>query len=493
MTDVRALVAQVAGRRGLGGVGVAIVRAGEPPSFTCEGFSDAVGSQPVVPETVFRIASITKTMTAIGLLQLRDRGLFDLNDPVNDYLQGMRIEVPAGAPAVTFRHLLTHTAGIGEMPRVVSFFRAASWGAGRPGAEPADLTDLYEGALRAEVAPGSKWAYANHGFVLLGKLVEDISGQGLADYMEEHLFAPLGMQHTGYRRSDRTAALATGHQWLFGRFRPVRDYDMTILGAGAVLSSLSDMARYAGWLLAGGSGEVLRGATLKEMTSPHHSIGSGLPGTGLAFSLNRCGTHAVFGHDGNMPDFASVLLVVPDAGVSVVVLTNTGTIVGANQLAAAVLRDLLDVPDPAVALQAGTVFDSPQRWSGLTGYYVPAPGLLTNVRTWQMLGGEAQILVRKRRLTLRALSSVRAVRRGLVLHRTDRDDASRYAFLYEGIVVPVLIERGSGGRAERVKIGRPVNVVLHRRPAWRSSALRVRLGVAALVLLAHRRRRRRSR
>jgi CubicO group peptidase (beta-lactamase class C family) len=494
MTDVSTLVAEVAGRRGLCGVGVAIVRAGETPTFTCHGLADGAGGRPIGPQTVFRIASITKTMTAIGLLQLRDRGLFELDEPVNDYLSGLRVETPAEDSPVTFRHLLTHTAGIGEMPRLLSFFRAASWGSGRPRAEPADLARLYEGALRAEVEPGSKWAYANHGFALIGKLVEDISGVPLADFMNEHLFAPLGMEHTGYRRTDRIGAeLARGHHWMFGRLRPARDYDMTILGAGAVLSSLSDMARYGGWLAAGGSDDVLRPATLKEMTSAHHSIGAGPPGMGLAFSLHEYAGHRVFGHDGNMPDFASVVLVAPDDGVAVVVLTNTGTIAGANELAFGVLRHTLDVADPAVMLLAKPVADPPQKWSRLTGSYAPSPGFLTNARTWQMLGGEAQIVVRDRRLWIRALAPLRAVRKGLVLHRTDGSDPSRYAFVYEGVVVPVVFEGYEEGRASCLRIGRPVNVVLHRRPAHRSSALRLRLAAAgALALWGHRRRQRRQ-
>jgi CubicO group peptidase (beta-lactamase class C family) len=395
---------------------------------------------------------------------------------------------------VTFRHLLTHTAGIGEMPRLLSFLRAASWGTGRPGAEPADLTRLYEGALRAEVAPGSKWAYANHGFALIGKLVEDISGVPLADYMQEHLFTPLGMGATGYRRTDSIGAeFARGHHWMFGRIRPARDYDMTILGAGAVLSSLSDMARYAGWLAAGGSDDVLNPATLKEMTSAHHSIGAGPPGMGLAFSLHDYAGHRVFGHDGNMPDFASVVLVAPDEGVGVVVLTNTGTIVGANELAFGVLRQTLDVPDPAVALLAKPVPDPPQRWSRLTGHYAPPPGFLTNARTWQMLGGEAQIVVRNRRLSIQALAPLRVVRKGLVLYRTDQNDPSRYAFIYEGMVVPVVFEGHAEERASCLRIGRPVNVVLHRRPAHRSSSLRVRVAaVGALALWRHRHRHRRK-
>jgi CubicO group peptidase (beta-lactamase class C family) len=481
VTDVRTLLADNAGRRGLGAVGVAVVRSGAAPEFTCDGLAHADGT-PVTAQTVFRIASITKTMTAIGLLQLRDRGLFGLDDPVNDSLHGLRVVVPPGGPPVTFRHLLTHTAGIGEMPRVSSFFNLAFWGGGRPGAAPADVAALYGGELRTEVPAGTKWAYSNHAFVVLGKLVEDISGVPLDEYMHEHLFAPLGMDHTGYRRTDSIAPhLATGHHWLAGRFRAVRDYDMTLLGAGAVLSSLEDMARYAAWLLDGRSDDVLGPATLAEMTSPHYGIGPGLPGRGLAFSLSQCGPHRVFGHDGNMPDFASVLLVAPEAGVSVVALTNTGTVLGANLLAQAVLRQVLDVPEPSSALPSAGVVDPPQHWAGLSGSYAPRPGFLTNIRPWQMLGGEAQVVVRHRQLTLRALSP--ALWRGVRLQRTDSGDPSRYAYVLEGEVVPVLFDRDSAGRAKRITIGWPLNAVLLRRPRWRSSRLRLRLAALGGVLL----------
>jgi CubicO group peptidase (beta-lactamase class C family) len=482
------MISQVAGQRGLGGVGVAVVRRGADPTFACEGLADGATARPIEPATVFRIASITKTMTAIGVLQLRDQGRLELDDPVNDYLQGLRIATPTGGPAITFRHLLTHTAGIGEMPRVLHFFRRASWGAGEPASPALDLPTLYGGTLRTEVPAGTKWAYANHAFVVLGKLIEDVTGRSLPDYMDDRLFAPLGMTHTAYGRSGRTAPqLARGHHWMLGRFREVRDYDLTLLGAGAVLSSLSDMARYASWLLDGGSDEVLKPSTLQEMTRAQFAIAPGLPAIGLAFSLSQYGEHAVFGHDGNMPDFASVLLVAPEAGVGVVVLTNTATVLGANQLAAAILRQELGEPDPVASLTAAAIMDPPQRWARLTGSYAPTPGFLTNVRPWQMLGGEVQVVVRHRRLVLRALSPVRTLRRGATLYRTNPADPSRYAFVHDGQVVPVVFDDAPTERNDRLVIGRPVNAALFRRPALRSSGLRLRIVAAvALALLVRR-------
>src|SRR5204862_6426162 len=116
-------------------------------------------------------------------MQLRDEGLFALDDPVNHYLKHIRVDAPPGAPGVTFRHLLTHTAGIGELPKVSDLWRREGWGQGRPFAPPADLAELYGGSLRTEVAAGSKRAYANHGFAVLGQAVQDIAGRPFADYM----------------------------------------------------------------------------------------------------------------------------------------------------------------------------------------------------------------------------------------------------------------------------------------------------------------------
>jgi CubicO group peptidase (beta-lactamase class C family) len=494
MTDVATLIAEAVRRRGLGGVGVAVVRIGREPTFTCAGLADAISQRPISPDTVFRVASISKTMTAIGLMRLRDEGRFALDDPVNLYLKDLVVEPPPGGTEVTFRHLLSHTGGIGEAPRVVDLFRRRVWGAGRPGADAADVAALYGGTFRAEVPAGSKWAYANHGFVLLGQLVEDIGGVPLSRCMHDCLFTPLGMTHSGYQRTERTNAhLATGYHWLFKRFRAVPDYDLTILGAGAVLSSLSDMASYAGWLL-GGGGDVIGPATLEEMTTTQHTIDPRFPGIGLAFSLSTCGSHRVFGHDGNMPGFASALVVAPDDGVAVVVLTNTATVLGATQLAGAVLRSLLGVPDPVAGLPVPGLVEQPHLWPELQGHFGPAPGFLTNLRGWQILGGEIDVVVRERRLVVRAFSPVSDLRRGFTLHVTDAADPLRFAFIYDGQVVHLAFARNAGGTVDRVIMGRPVSAVLHRRRPARSSGVRVRVaaavGGAALMGRAWTRRRR---
>jgi CubicO group peptidase (beta-lactamase class C family) len=437
---------------------------------------------------VFRIASISKTLTAIGVMQLRDKGLFQLDDAVNNYLKGFRIVSPPGAPEVTFRHLLTHTAGIGELPRISDLVHREAWGAGRPKAGAADLADLYRGALRAEVAAGSKWAYANHGFAVLGQLVEDIAGDPFAEHMREQVLQPLGMTNTDYLRTERVSdGLATGYHWILDRLRPVKDYDLTLLGAGSVLSSLNDMVKYAEWLLndgAGTAGRVLAPETLREMMSAQFNVDPRFTtGMGLAFFLDRLGTHRVCGHDGNNPGFASALLVAPDHGAGVVVLSNTSSFVGAHLLAASALRSLLGVPDPAGLLPKNDVPARPHMWSELTGYYAPKPGFLTNFRVWQIAGGEVEVFVRRRRLFIRALSPLPQLRRGVELHATDNEDPFCFAVNVDGLVVPVAFGTDGIGQVNRLCISAPAMAILHRRPHWRSSRRRL-VAVAASGLAA---------
>jgi CubicO group peptidase (beta-lactamase class C family) len=477
MADLRRLVIEASRRRGLGGVAVGVVRKDAPAAVECLGLADRVSGRRVDRDTVFRIASISKTLTAIGVMQLRDQGLLALDDPVNRYLKSIRVDAPTGAPDVTFRHLLTHTAGIGEVPKVSDLWRRESWGGGKPFAAPSDLADLYGGTLRTEVAAGSKWAYANHGFAVLGRLVHDITGRPFAEYMREQVLRPLGMERSDYLRTERVSeTLATGYHWIFGRFGAIKDYDVTLLGPGSVLAPLADMVEYATWLVQAPHGthtNVLAPATLDEMTSAQFSIDARIAGMGLAFFLDRLGTHRVYGHDGNNPGFASALLVAPDDDAGVVVLTNTSTFVGAHLLAASVLRSILGIADPAGCLPRADVSSNPHLWPELTGAYAPRPGFLTNLRTWEMTGGEVQVFVRDRRLHVRALSPLPPLRRGLELHPTDDNDPLLFAVEIDGLVIPVAFRAGDSGRIDTVCVGAPALATFHRRSPSRSSRRRL--------------------
>jgi len=206
---------------------------------------------------VFRIGSLTKTFTAIAVMQLCERGLVELDAPANAYLRSVRLAAAeASFRPVTVRHLLTHTAGIGYWRRLADLLQPGVGSgdrAGRSGAAP--LADYYRKGLRVEVEPGTKWVYSNHGFAVLGQIVEDVTGQPLDRYLRECIFGPLGMEHTDLIRSERVRPrLATGYMLRPGGLKPIVDREVPTHGAGGMYSTPADMGRYLAALLRGGVG-----------------------------------------------------------------------------------------------------------------------------------------------------------------------------------------------------------------------------------------------
>ena len=161
-----------------------------PLGSTTHGVTDETTRAPVTPDTVFRIGSLTKTFTAVAVMQLWEQGLVDLDAPANDYLTTFRLRPtrPDLQPA-TLRHLLTHTAGIGYWPRLSDLLHPV-FGCGRGSPQPAPLGEYYRRGLPQEVQPGTKWVYSNHGFAALGQVVEDVSGRSCAATFESTSSTP---------------------------------------------------------------------------------------------------------------------------------------------------------------------------------------------------------------------------------------------------------------------------------------------------------------
>ncbi|GAA4286434.1 serine hydrolase domain-containing protein [Georgenia daeguensis] len=433
-TAVRTRVGEILHRRPAVGFALGVVRAGGLESFSAHGVADIPSGRPVTADTVFRAGSITKTFTAVAVMQLREQGLVELDAPVNDYLRAYRLD-PADAahrPA-TVRHLLTHTGGISEqVPR--SGLLRPNFGETVPAGQPLPtLAEYYRGALRLAAEPGTRFRYTDHGPATLGQLVADVSGTPLDRYLRERVFDPLGMTDTTMLRSEvDRSRLATGYR--LGRHGPreVPEFDYVPAGAGAAFSTVRDMARYVVALLDGGGnehGSVLRPDSLAEMFAPQYRPDPRLPGLGLAFWRADAGGHRVVEHQGVIPPYFAQIFAAPDDGVGLVALTN-GTRGGATWLAAetgALLDALLGVPEPTVRTD---VPQRPEVWSELCGRYaLPGPVTLTDVRVRGVVGAGFEVRVRRGRLVLRSLSPVPALYRGFVLHPDD--DADPYAFRVE--------------------------------------------------------------
>ncbi len=461
-----------------GGLATAVVSPGGLQFFLGSGVADRARGIPITKDTVFRVGSISKTFTAVAIMQLRDRGLIDLDDPVSRHLRSFRL-TPARASfgPVTIRQLLTHTGGIGELRNVTDVLRPTiglAVPADRPGPS---LAAYYRGRLRVEVEPGTKWAYANHGFSVLGQLVEDVSGGPFGSYMRTHVFGPLGLDTTDFVRTDAIAGqLATGYTLRRHGLRKVKDRDIAVQAAISVFSTTADMARYAAALL-GGGGLPLTPESLREMFQPQYRPDPRLPGLGLAFWRNEVDGHRTVGHGGGWPGFISAMLLAPDDGVAVLSFSNTGTLTP-HRISDALLREVLGARADEPRLD---VPEQPAVWDELCGWYGLAPGTLTNARPRMLIGGGAEVLVQGRHLMLRAYTPVPRLRRAHRLHADDPADPYlfRLDLTDEGLGTwPVAFSRDDGARDMSMHVG-VLPMSLYRRPAYRSPARLATAGVGA--------------
>jgi CubicO group peptidase (beta-lactamase class C family) len=360
-------------------------------------------------------------------MQLWEQGLVDLDAPAVDYLRSFEL-VPAKARfrPVTIRHLLTHTGGIGYLRRWSDVLRPGL-GTGDHARRPVGaLADYYRRGLPVVIEPGAKWVYSNHGFAGLGQIVEDVTGQPFDRYLREHVFEPLGMEHSDLIRSQRVAAgLATGYVVRARGLKAVEDHEIPTAPGGAVYSTARDVARYVAALLSGGAndhGGVLEPETVASLFAPHFQPDARLPGMGLGFELNEQGGHRVAAKGGIVSGFLSAIALAPDDGIGVFVLTNTGGLNGqgaAEPLATALLRHALELPDQAIRTD---ILPRPEIWGELCGWYGMDPGPLTNLFDRLVFGAGAEIVVRGGQLRFRPLSAIPTVRHGFPLHPDDQHD-----------------------------------------------------------------------
>ena len=500
MVDLEAKTRAILNRWPAVGLAVGVVRNGSLESFHGQGFADIASGRPITKDTVYPIASVTKTFTAIAVMQLWERGLVDLDAPANEYMRAFKL-VPASRTfkPVTVRHLLTHTAGIPESLHVSDLFRIRSLGetvgAGRP---MPSLAERYRHGLRFDADPGTRFMYTNHGFAALGQILEDVTGQPLHRYFREHIFEPLGMNDTSLRAADLSRSqFAKGYELRSGGPEAVAGYEVVAVAGGGILSTPADMARYLAALLGNGSNEVgtvLKQATLRMMFQPHYQPDPRVPGVGLAFFRSDLGGHIAVDHDGILPGFDSTIYLSPDDGVGVMAFAN-GARRGMHWLvpeAEAILRQLIGVPDNVIRTD---VPHHPEIWGELCGWY-HFPAALTDPAKLA-LGPGVEVYVRGGRLMIRALSAIPALYSGFVLHPDDDDDpyVFRIAVPWFGIGTGRVIfsrEPGAGVSGIHTEFG-PLS--FHKRPAaanprrWVTGALGgLAVAGAATAVLRSRRR-----
>jgi CubicO group peptidase (beta-lactamase class C family) len=421
--DMKARAEAILNRHPAVGLAVGVVRDGSLAFFYGHGVADIASGTPVTEDTVFRIGSLTKTFTAIAVMQLWEQGLLDLDAPANDYLRAYKlVSAKATHRPATVRHLLTYTAGLPQAVYLSRAFRPILGEMVAFGERVPSLAEFYRGELHLVTEPGAMHIYSNHSFATLGQIVEDLSGEPLDRYFTGHIFGPLGMEQTDLLRSERVRGrLATEYALRSRGPRPIRDCDLITAGGGGIYSTTRDMARYVAALLSGGAGErgsVLKAETVAAMFAPQYQPDPRLPGVGLAFYRRDVGGHLVVEKDGLLRGFASQMFVAPDDGVGMVAFTN-GARAAHGWLepeVLGILSHMLGVPGDGIRT---AVPHRPETWGDLCGWY-SFPGSLRDVQKWAIAG--VRVLVRRGQLTLRPVTPVPGLPREFPLHPDDGDD-----------------------------------------------------------------------
>lgn len=353
-------------------VAAAVVRQGDVVWETALGAANVEAGVDATPDTQYRIGSITKTFTAVAIMQLRDAGKLDLEDPVDRHLE-------AAQRAPSIRRLLSHTSGLQREPP------GDVWETLEFGPPEAVLDTLAE--AEQVLAPGTRFHYSNLAFAVLGLVVEHASGAPYEQYVRERIFAPLGIERISFRPSEPAAVGYLVHPYADGVWEEAPVDTGGWVPAGQMWGTVRDLCTWAAFL-AEPDPAVLRPETVEEMRTvqsiaDHERWTSGY---GLGLGLRRDGERVLAGHGGSMPGFIAGVLVSPTERIGAAVLTNSSS------------TTVEDVVLRLVARTAEGMPADPDAWR----VQEAVPEELESVLgVWFMEGGEMVFQWRKGRLEAR--------------------------------------------------------------------------------------------
>lgn len=317
---VRAAIREQITEKSVPSVAVAVMQDGKIVWEEGFGWADREKRIPADEHTMYSLASISKPITATGLMTLVQAGKIDLDKPANDYLGAGKLTARVGdARDATVRRVAAHTAGL---PLHFQFFYADEPVA-RP---PMDYTIQRYGNLFT--APGEHYQYSNLGFGVIDEIISRVSGVGYADFMRREVFVPLGLTHTSVDIGpglERFAAMRYGKNG-----EPVPFYEFDHPGASAVFSSAHDLVRFAGFHLKNhlsGQKAILSDAAIEEMHRPvdPQAVRDEGSGYGVGFNVRTKDGYRVVSHSGGMAGVATMMQLFPDRNTAIVVLTNSSS------------------------------------------------------------------------------------------------------------------------------------------------------------------------
>ncbi|MBX6364529.1 MAG: serine hydrolase [Gemmatimonadetes bacterium] len=337
------------------------------------GWADSAAGVAADAQTVYRVGSVSKLFTDIGIMQLVERGELSLDAPVTRYLPEFRPRNPFGGE-ITVRQLTSHRAGLTREPPVGNYFDDTN------PTLAATVASLNRTSL--VYAPGTHTKYSNAGIAVLGYLLEKTQGESFYPYLKRAVLEPMGMASSAFQplpALERRLAKAT--MWtLDGRRFEAPTFQLGMGPCGSMYTTVEDLGRFLGILFARGvtpeGTRVLGAATLDTMWTPQYAAPGQKTGYGIGFGIGELDGHRTIGHDGAIYGFATTLLGLPDDSLGVVVVA---TLDGANattdRIARATLRLLLaqregrplPAPDTTMALRPGEALALMGRYVGRNG------------------------------------------------------------------------------------------------------------------------------
>ena len=389
---IRESMPEAAKRIGAPGLAWGVIVDGELAASGAVGVREVEANRPATPQSIFRIASMSKSFTALAILSLRDEGKLSLDDAVTKHIPEFAgVTLPTkDAPAITIRHLLTHSEGFPE---------DNPWGDRQLAIPDKTLDEWLRRGLPFSTSPGTAFEYSNYGFALLGRIVSNASGVPFGDYIRTRILTPLGMHSTLWDTSDVPAdRLAHGYR---------RDGDAWIketplahgsFGAmGGLYTSTEDLARYVALMLSAwpprddAEAGPVRRSSLREMQQGQRHSGLAVFRTApdapltvrtsaYAYGLGStqdCRFRMTVAHGGGLPGFGSNMTWLPEHGVGVIVLANV-TYAGVGGIARGMLEKL-----------AATGGLQPRKWPASTPLLETRTAVTALVNQWSDAGLEA--------------------------------------------------------------------------------------------------------
>lgn len=309
--DVDGYVQNFMKKRRVPGVSVAVVKDGGLVLAKGYGLANVELSVEATADTVYQLASVTKTFTATAIMMLARDGKLSLDDKIAERLS----DLPEAWRDVTIGNLLNHTSGIKSYTDVKDFHKMT-----RKDFAQREILDLVANEP-LEFQPGEKMNYSNTGYFLLGMLIERVTGKPYREFMDERIFQPLGMTHT--RANDLGAVIpnrADGYSWNGKELRNGEYVSPTQpFAAGMLVSTVGDLAK---WDAAIAGRTLLDESTLEQMWKPTPLNDGGESGYGLGWQTSKVNGRRRISHGGGIPGFSTEFERYPEDGLTVIVLTN---------------------------------------------------------------------------------------------------------------------------------------------------------------------------